>query len=89
VKRSGAIHFGALLPATGLTTGDHFIVLYQDSGSNSVHIADLDIHSNFAFSTTAGFSGGLLHENVALSDMVQLTGVAATSMTATNVHFVA
>jgi hypothetical protein len=82
---AGAITFGAPVPVVSAAIGDHFIVAYQDTGSNSVHLADLDIHSAAPITTTAGGAG----QTVAVSDLVQLTGVSVTALHASNVHFVA
>jgi len=85
----GPIKFGTPLPAAAAgVSGDHIIVAYEDSGSNSVHIADLDLHSAAPIASTAG--GGV---TLAVSDMVQLTGVSVTALhgtaAASNIHFVA
>ena len=62
---------------------NHYLVAYQDL-SGSVRIADLDIHRGAtAFLTTAQ------GQNISVSDMVQLTGVALSSLNAANVQFVA
>jgi hypothetical protein len=88
---TGAITFGAagLPPAAAGVSGDHIIVAYEDSGSNSVHIADLDLHSAVAILSTKASATVTL----AISDMVQLTGVSVTALhgtaAASNIHFVA
>jgi hypothetical protein len=77
----GAIHF-----TTPLAAGNyHIIVAYQDLNSPAdVRIADLNLHTTAASSSTLG-SGT---EFVAVSDMVQLTGVSLSQLNAANIHFV-
>jgi len=60
----------------GLQT--HFLALYTDP-TGSAHIADVDVRGASTHSTA---------DEVVASDMVQLTGVAATSLVNSNIHFV-
>ncbi len=62
---------------------NHYLVAYQDL-TGSVRIADLDIHRGATpFLTTAQ------GESISASDMVQITGVALSSLHGGNVQFVA
>jgi hypothetical protein len=66
--------------ATATTAAiEHFIAAYQDLSGN-VRIADVDLHGAGVTNFAAG--------EVAVSDMVQLTGVSLASLHNTNVHFV-
>lgn len=61
---------------------NHYLVAYQDLAGN-VRIADMDIHRGATpFLTTAQ------GQNISVSDMVQLTGVALSSLNAANLQFV-
>jgi hypothetical protein len=67
--------------ATATTSAvEHFIVAYQDL-SGSVRLADLDIHAAVGTTHTAG-------ADLAVSDMIQLTGVSLANLHNTNIHFV-
>jgi hypothetical protein len=65
-------------------TNVHMLFLYND-GSGNAHIADVDFanktNSNPASTTTAV-------SKIVASDMVELLGVSASSLTADNIHFV-
>jgi hypothetical protein len=74
----GTVKFAqAQLPAI-----EHFIGAYTDLSGN-VRIADIDLH------TKAGGSLSFADGSVAVSDMVQLTGVSLASLHNANIHFVA
>jgi len=68
---------------TGLAANQsaHMLVAYQDAATNT-HIADLAMIANGG--ATVFLAAMTLH----LSDIVQLTGVQVTDLTATSVHFV-
>ena len=78
VSNATAINFGA----AQTNALNHYLVAYQDTGGNA-RIADLDIHSLGAFTSTSQV------QTLAVSDMVQLVGVSLTSLAATNIQFVA
>ena len=59
----------------------HYLVAYQDTVGNA-RIADLDIHSNVAFTNTSQA------QTLAVSDMIQLVGVSLGSLTQANIQFV-
>src|SRR5262249_7614896 len=61
-------------------TFNHYIVAYQDL-TGSVRIADMDIQASGAFTTTAQ------GDTLAISDMVQLTGVSLASLQPGNITF--
>jgi len=76
-QNATAIHFSAA--QTNLV--NHYLIAYQDSLGNT-RIADLDIHSATPFtSTSAG-------QTLAISDMVQLTGVSVATLHSSNIQFV-
>jgi hypothetical protein len=60
---------------------NHYIVAYQDLSGNT-RIADLDVHFAAASTTTKG-------EALAVSDLVDLTGVSLPQLHASNIHFTA
>ena len=62
-------------------TYEHLLFAYNDASGNA-HIADVAVNN----AANNAFSGQL---QVIASDMVQLTGVSAASLTGANVHFVA
>jgi uncharacterized protein DUF4214 len=72
-----------LLNFAGSTAGNtsHILIAYDDSG-HSTHIADVDIQQS---GTTLSNS----QTNIVASDMVKLTGVADSALTASNIHFLA
>ena len=61
---------------------DHYIVAYNDTLGNA-RIADLDIHNTTPFINTANVA------TLAVSDMVQLTGVNVTTLSSGNIQFAA
>lgn len=78
VNSSTAISFGV----AQTNAVNHYVVAYQDTVGN-VRIADMDIHSQIAFTSTSQV------QSLAISDMVQLTGVSLLQLQESNVHFVA
>ncbi len=63
----------------------HFLLAYQNTAGNTV-LADLDIISSAAPGTTTTAASAT--ETIAISDMVQLTGVTLNTLHAANVHLV-
>jgi parallel beta-helix repeat protein len=77
-RSTTAINFG-----TAQTNAiNHYLVAYQDTTGNA-RIADLDIHSNAAFTRTSQA------QTLAVSDMIQLVGVSLASLAETNIQIVA
>ena len=80
----------------------HFIIAYQNQGGSTV-LADLDISASQQIvydtfsgvgaggngSTNGHYAGSPPKETIAVSDLVQLTGVTLYNLHATNIHFVA
>jgi len=60
----------------------HLLIAYQDAGTQTTHIADLALIANGG--TTTFLAAMTEH----VSDIVALTGVALTDLTAANLHFV-
>ena len=63
-------------------TINHYVLAYQDM-TGSTRIADMDIHNPTAFTNTANVA------TLAVSDLVQLTGVDLSQIQASNIQFVA
>lgn len=78
VNSSTAINFSV----AQINSVNHYMVAYQDSTGNA-RIADMDIHSQIAFTNTSQV------QSLSVSDMVQLTGVSLLQLQESNVHFVA
>jgi len=74
---AGASTYNLVLNAAP-TADAHYLVMYND-GTGATRIADVDI-TGASTSTTA--------DAVVASDIVQLKGIAATALTANNIHFI-
>lgn len=61
---------------------NHYVLAYQDMTGNT-RLADMDIHNATGFTNTANVA------TLAVSDLVQLTGVDLSQIQASNIHFVA
>jgi parallel beta-helix repeat protein len=77
VNSSTAINFAVVQ----INAANHYMVAYQDNTGN-VRLADMDIHAT-------GFTNTSQAQTLAVSDMVQLTGVSLLQLQESNVHFVA
>ncbi len=62
-------------------TDVHMLFLYND-GSGNAHVADVDFENGSTAATTT-----FAVSKIVASDMVELVGVSATSLTANNIHF--
>jgi len=80
---TGAIGGAGFAPAA-VGNEVHLLVAYQNLQGNTV-IADLDLDAHATAGTTSTATGNL----IAVSDIVTLTGVSLTQLTAGNIHFVA
>jgi hypothetical protein len=69
---------GGSIPAN---TDAHMLFLYNDPSGNA-HIADVDFENGATAATTTSAV-----TKIVASDMVELVGVSATSLTAHNIHF--
>jgi hypothetical protein len=63
-------------------TDAHMLFLYDDASGNA-HIADVDFENGSTAATTTSAV-----TKIVASDMVELVGVSAASLTAHNIHFV-
>ena len=90
----GAATLANSIAASGITlaaaigTGDHsFLVAYQNSANGGgVTLADLFVDNTGGATTLIK---GSATEHIAVSDMVELTGVSAANLAAANVHLIA
>jgi hypothetical protein len=78
--------YGLIFSGTGVAAGKdaHMLFLYSDASGNA-HIADVDFEN--APNTAAATSTAAIGHIVA-SDMVELLGVSATGIAASNIHLV-
>ena len=85
------VHFNPETFSLEDTWAGHIIIAYQNQSGSTV-IADLDITANEAtvqdtYSGNPNYAG--VHETIAVSDLVQLTGITLNNLHTANIHFVA